>query len=143
MTEKQKKYDFDLDSIVEEISEDEIFNTKSEDEINDSFEELIEKIHGTKTYRDEMHKLLLTIKKMQLARPTHILRSQEAANILGISKPYLLKLSKKGVISSKKVGSHNRFNPDEIYAYRNSMRKASDDMANAFSEELETDPDWN
>lgn len=45
------------------------------------------------------------------------LTSVEAAKVLGISRPTLLKLAAKGEISSHKVGSHTRFNRSDLLAF--------------------------
>ncbi|MGR6902675.1 helix-turn-helix domain-containing protein [Glutamicibacter creatinolyticus] len=46
------------------------------------------------------------------------LTSNTAAEVLGVSRPTLLKLAKNGEISSFKVGTHTRFNRDEVLAFK-------------------------
>lgn len=45
------------------------------------------------------------------------LTSVEAAKVLGISRPTLLKLAANGEIDSHKVGSHTRFNRSDLQAF--------------------------
>lgn len=60
------------------------------------------------------------------------LTSVEAAKVLGVSRPTLLKLAAKGVISSHKVGSHTRFNRSDLLAFAGqrleNQRKSFDEL---------------
>ncbi|MFC8304940.1 helix-turn-helix domain-containing protein [Specibacter sp. NPDC057265] len=46
------------------------------------------------------------------------LTSNTAADVLGISRPTLLKLAKAGKLASFKVGSHTRFKREAVVAFR-------------------------
>ncbi len=46
------------------------------------------------------------------------LRTQEAAELLGISRPHLVKLLDEGRLPSWKVGSHRRVRLDDVLTYR-------------------------
>ena len=66
--------------------------------------------------------------------PTHAeLTTQEAANILNVSRPFLIKLLEEGEIPHHKVNKHRRIRFDDLMAYkkRQTMRsaKALDDLA--------------
>lgn len=60
------------------------------------------------------------------------LTSTTAADILGISRPTLLKLAREGEIDSHKVGSHTRFKREHVLALaqqrRNEQLAALDDL---------------
>jgi len=46
------------------------------------------------------------------------LTSNTAAEVLGVSRPTLLKLAKDGKINSFKVGTHSRFKREEVLAFK-------------------------
>jgi excisionase family DNA binding protein len=49
--------------------------------------------------------------------------TQAAAEILGCSRPYLVKLLEDGKIAFTKVGKHRRIKFDDIMKYRNEMKE--------------------
>ncbi len=66
--------------------------------------------------------------------PTHAeLTTQEAANMLNVSRPFLIKLLEEGEIPHHKVNKHRRIRFDDLMAYkkRQTMQsaKALDDLA--------------
>ncbi len=61
------------------------------------------------------------------------LTTQEAANFLNVSRPFLIKLLEEGKISFTKVGRHRRVQFDDILEYKNKIaaesEKAKNDLA--------------
>lgn len=72
--------------------------------------------------------------------PTHTqLTTQEAADVLGVSRPHLIKLLDNGMIPHYMVGKHRRIRLDELLVYkdrRDSERREALDRVKAKSEEL-------
>lgn len=60
-----------------------------------------------------------------------VLTSVEAAQMLGISRPTLLKMAKDGEIDSHKVGTHTRFDVDDV---RRFISQRADRQSEAFGD---------
>ncbi len=67
------------------------------------------------------------------------LTSTVAAEILGVSRPTLMKWVREGRLSGFKVGSHTRFKREEIFALR---EKRKDERRAAFAALRDEDGDW-
>lgn len=70
------------------------------------------------------------------------LTTQEAAELLHVSRPHLVKLLDAGVIDHYKVGSHRRVRIEDVLAYREARagrRRDKLDELTRLSEELEGD----
>lgn len=67
------------------------------------------------------------------------LTTQEAADLLRLSRPHLTKLLDEGVIPHHKVGTHRRVRIDDLLAYRakrDTTRREKLDELTRLSEEL-------
>lgn len=73
--------------------------------------------------------------------PTHAeLTTQEAANILNVSRPHLVKLLESGEISFTKAGTHRRIRYQELMSYKDTrMKESQDALAELSSQAQELD----
>jgi len=65
------------------------------------------------------------------------LTTQEAANILNISRPHLVKLLESGKIPFTKVGSHRRIELKDIVAFENKLSKQRRSKLNKLAEQAQ------
>ena len=62
--------------------------------------------------------------------------TQQAAEILGVSRPHLVKLLEEGAIPFRKVGRHRRMRLDDVLAYQKKTRKEALDKLQEFTQEM-------
>ena len=69
------------------------------------------------------------LKAMSLGKPFSVVpvatevTTQKAAEILGCSRPHLVKLLEEGKIEFTKVGKHRRIRYDDVFCYKNLMKE--------------------
>lgn len=66
------------------------------------------------------------------------LTTQQAADILNVSRPYLISLIEKGDIRCQMTGRHRRIKAEDLFAYK---RKRDDGRSKALEALLEADAD--
>jgi excisionase family DNA binding protein len=79
--------------------------------------------------------LLAQGKGVTLIPQEHYLTTQEAANLLNISRPYLYKLLDQGEIPFTQIGSHRRVKAEDVLSYR---QKRDGDRQTALTELITT-----
>jgi excisionase family DNA binding protein len=72
-------------------------------------------------------------KVITLVPETQELTTQAAANLLGVSRPHVVKLIEEGKLPSHKVGAHRRIQMKDLLAFQrvrdNARREALDELA--------------
>jgi excisionase family DNA binding protein len=70
--------------------------------------------------------------------PVHAeLSTQEAANLLNVSRPYLVKLLERGDIPYHKAGSHRRVKFSDLRAYQEAQERAREDAMSELAREAQ------
>lgn len=96
--------------------------------------------------RSAFHALKLIVQAMAQGQTITLvphereLTTQEAADILHVSRPHLVKLLDEGVIPHYKVGTHRRVRVEDVLAYREQragVRREKLDELTRLSEELD------
>lgn len=97
--------------------------------------------------KDLQHMLLQALKsvassgEVTIGRIPEDLTSTTAADILGVSRPTLMKWVREGEIDAFKVRSHTRFKRDEVFRLKNKRaeerRKAFQDLRSSTAENQE------
>ncbi len=65
------------------------------------------------------------------------LTSQDVADILNVSRPYVVKLAKTGELPCQMVGTHHRFRAHDVQAYNERMRAGRRAALDAMSSEVD------
>ncbi len=66
------------------------------------------------------------------------LTTQEAADLLGVSRPYLVRLLEKGQITHRKVGTHRRIRAKDLQAYLKQSQEKGLEILDALIQEDQT-----
>jgi excisionase family DNA binding protein len=69
----------------------------------------------------------------------HLLTTQEAANLLNISRPFLIQLLNSGEISFSKVGTHRRIRYQDLMEYKSKRDKENQAVLDELVEQAQRD----
>ena len=63
--------------------------------------------------------------------------TQQAADLLGVSRPYLVKLVESGKLPHRKVGPRRRLHLEDVLAYRTQLEAVRRDALQALADDLQ------
>ncbi len=66
---------------------------------------------------------------ISIVTPDTVFSTQQAADMLNVSRPYIIKLIDSGELPADKVGRHRRIKASNLEAYRTHQRAATRDAA--------------
>lgn len=131
--EEQKAALLSYDALVSTIHE--IKNSNPEIEIDETKEKIRIPLNALKL-------LARILKETSQGKPVSIVpiatevTTQAGAEILGCSRPHLIKLLETGKIKFTKIGKHRRIKYEDILAYKTKMKSEQERLIN---EMMETD----
>jgi excisionase family DNA binding protein len=76
-------------------------------------------------------------KAVQVITLEHEIGTQQAAELLQVSRPYLVKLIEQGVLSHRKVGPRRRLSLDAVLAYKAGLDRQRQTELRALADELQ------
>jgi excisionase family DNA binding protein len=85
--------------------------------------EQIEAPESLSTLIQEVVPYLAEGKSISVISDDTMLTTQEAAELLGMSRPYIVSLAERGIIPFTKVGTHRRFTLADILAYKKELKR--------------------
>lgn len=77
-------------------------------------------------------------KPLMLMPRNHELTTQEAANMLNVSRPFLIKEIEAQNLKCHMVGSHRRIAYEEVVRYRDAMRSDQEDALQQLADDAQT-----
>lgn len=94
----------------------------------------------------EVHAILLQVVEalraglaVTVAPQARTLTSQQAADLLGVSRPTLVRLLEKGAIPYEKIGAHRRLQLPDVLSYRDVQKRRQYDAIAALSVDVSDD----
>lgn len=72
---------------------------------------------------------------VMLVPQKHELSTQEAAALLNVSRPFVVKQIEAGRLPARKVGRHRRVLFEDLMAYQQSLRRETEDALQALADE--------
>lgn len=76
-------------------------------------------------------------RRVHVASEDEELTTQEAADLLGVSRPYLVGLLEEGKIPFRRVGTHRRVRFEDALAYRQTMRASQEEAFDALVQQAQ------
>lgn len=128
-------------------------STQNSTRLSDSDQTFIRQL---KKFKGEISEITVNIKGQSIALPPSIARAvlqmlpeeadaqdeetlttTEAADLLNVSRPHLVKLLKQGDIPHHKVGSHHRVYRKDVLSYKEEQRQTAEDALQALTDQAQ------
>jgi len=74
---------------------------------------------------------------VQVIPLTEEISTQQAADLLGVSRPYLVKLVESGELPHRKVGPRRRLHLEDVLSYRTQLEAVRRDAMQALADDLQ------
>lgn len=85
----------------------------------------------------EVMQALVRGQTVSIATEEHELTTTEAADLLNVSRPHLVKLLKQGAIPFHRVGSHRRVYRSDVFGYKQAQREEAEDAMRALAQQAQ------
>ena len=86
---------------------------------------------------DEVLSQLAAGRAVQVVALEREVSTQQAAELLGVSRPYLVKLVEAGELPHRKVGPRRRLHLEDVLAYRTRLKQTREDALQALADDLQ------
>ncbi|TSA79962.1 helix-turn-helix domain-containing protein [Deinococcus detaillensis] len=86
---------------------------------------------------DEVLSQLAAGRAVQVVALEREVSTQQAAELLGVSRPYLVKLVEAGALPHRKVGPRRRLHLEDVLAYRTRLKQTREDALQALADDLQ------
>ena len=99
--------------------------------------------HNYRIARKLLPQITAYLKQLETGKPTLVISqqqtitTQEAADLLNVSRPHVVKLITEGALQHTMIGTHRRLFPENVLAFRNAMKSRRNDALQKLADDAQ------